>query len=106
MVSIYMDMEKHQLKIDGHANADEFGKDLVCCAVSILVQTLSRYIEARKTTGDLISAVNVIESGKAEITAEPRAWFEREITAAFATVRLGLRALAEDYPENIKMEEV
>lgn len=41
-----------EVKITGHANSDEYGKDLVCCAVSILVQGLVASFEAL-TTDDI-----------------------------------------------------
>ena len=106
MVSIYLNMEKHQLMIDGHAGAAEPGKDLVCCAISILAESLSRYLEARESMGNLKYVINEVKPGKTFISTVPSEWSVKEIQGAFAMTREGLRALAEEYPENIKMEEV
>ena len=105
MVSIYMNMEKLQLIIDGHAGADEPGKDLVCCSVSILAQSLSLYMDVREKAGDLKYKINEVRFGKVYIIVTPNEWSEKEIRGAYEVIREGMRALAEDYPDNVKMEE-
>ena len=106
MVGIYLNMEKRQLMIDGHADSAEPGKDLVCCAVSILAESLSRYMDAQEGNSGLKYLINEIEPGRTYISAVPSEWCEKEIQGAFGMTREGLRALAEEYPEYIRLEEV
>lgn len=105
VVNIYMDMEKLELQINGHACSAEPGKDLVCCAVSILAESISRYMERKESSGDLEFLINEIQEGRVLIKAEPNKWDMKESKGAFEVVREGFRALANEYPEYITMEE-
>ena len=105
MVRIYCNREKLELQIDGHANSAEYGKDLVCCAVSILAESLSRYLDRKEEAGELRYLVNEIAEGRVYISADPCRWDLKETVGAFEVIREGLKAIAEEYPEYIKMEE-
>ena len=106
MVRIYLNMENLELDVHGHANTAEAGKDLVCCAASMLIESLSRYAAVRESEGDMKSLINEIRGGRAIIASRPCEWSEREVTGAYEVIREGLRALARDYPEYITLEEV
>ena len=85
--------EGHVLSLQGHANNDERGKDTVCAAVSILYMTLRE-----STDGENVSSGDY---NYHEITCE-----RSEINdAAFDFAIRGLELLAEEYPENICIEE-
>ena len=85
-----------ELHVKGHAEyvkKGERGHDVVCAAISILVQTLAIRLEAvtaKYTTH--------IEPGDVEITGEGI-----RAVDTFWTVFTGLKALSDSYPENVKM---
>ena len=45
MIIIHMDMETLEVLVEGHANSADYGRDLVCCAATMLTETLARYLE-------------------------------------------------------------
>ncbi len=45
MINIKIDGVKGIFKVSGHANSNVPGKDLVCCAVSTLVQNINIFLE-------------------------------------------------------------
>jgi uncharacterized protein YsxB (DUF464 family) len=96
-----------ELEVKGHAESPRVNDcDLVCCAVSILTETLSRYMEHYMEGGYLAALDQQIKPGDSYIRAKPYGWSAGHTVTAFETIRYGLRALAEEYPEYIKLEEV
>lgn len=79
-----------QLLVEGHAGFDRRGKDVVCAGVSALVCTLAENIRRR-------GGQAALSPGRAELR-----WQEgtEELVEAFG---LGLRQLAESYPEYIRL---
>lgn len=78
------------LLVEGHAGFAERGKDVVCAGVSALVCTLAGNL--RRAGGGA-----ALSPGRAELS-----WGKgsEELVEAFG---LGLRQLAEDYPEYIRL---
>ena len=85
-----------QLVVSGHAGYNP-GNDIVCAAVSALVQTFEA--SAKEFTTDEISSS--LKDGDAVITW-PRAPTE-ELKLLIDVTCLGLIRLAGSYPENIKV---
>lgn len=85
-----------QLVVSGHAGYNP-GNDIVCAAVSALVQTFEA--SAREFTTDEIRSS--LQDGNAAISwpRAPTAKLELLIDSTY----LGLIQLAETYPENIKV---
>ena len=82
------------IEIRGHAGAAEYGRDVICAAVSALTVTLAERMRRSDTkTG----------SGWAMIPYSRRARRERE-SAEFAIC--GYRLLAEKFPENVQYQEI
>ena len=81
----------------GHAGYAESGSDIVCAAVSALVQTFEA--SAREFTADEISSS--LKDGDAVITW-PRAPTEK-LKLLIDSTCLGLIRMAGSYPENIKV---
>ena len=76
-----------RLTLRGHAGWGNRGADIVCAAVSILVETLARSLpEGETQLGD----------GFAEFRFAPG-------NPAAACARRGLSLLAESYPENVQV---
>lgn len=105
MIRIRIDMETLEMEISGHANSAEKGKDLVCCAVSTLAETLSRYLEKQMADGNLINLVDEIGNGLVYLNPTPYGWSIQETVAAYKVIREGFRALANEYTDYITLEE-
>lgn len=94
----------YEVKAEGHAGAGEYGQDIVCAAVSVLLQTLANEVTEAARAGLL--AVGVVAHGDG--------WMKVEMTPADQTqdmadawvelVQDGIDALAESYPENVELE--
>lgn len=85
------------LSVKGHAGYAEPGKDIVCAAVSILVQNLIQSIE--ELTPDKIKYS--IQPGR--VCIEYRNLSEKA-KALVDSFFIGIRMVIEDYPENVRME--
>ena len=105
MIGIRIDMETLELEISGHANSAEKGKDLVCCAVSTLAQTLAAYMEKQMGDGNLSNLSAEVQDGYVYLNPTPYGWSMQDTVTAFKTIREGFRTLARDYGEYIRLEE-
>ena len=85
------------ISVKGHAGYAEPGKDIVCAAVSILVQNLIQSIE--ELTPDKIKYS--IQPGR--VCIEYRNLSEKA-KSLFDSFFIGIRMVIEDYPENVRME--
>ena len=90
----------------GHAGAGPKGQDLVCAGVSTLAETLARAVERMYYQGMLRRCPRVeLYEGNAEIIAQPKARFRKEVAMVFWTVQNGIAELAAGFPGNVKLEE-
>lgn len=85
------------ISVKGHAGYAEPGKDIVCAAVSILVQNLIQSIE--ELTPDKIKYS--IQPGR--VCIEYRNLSEKA-KSLFDSFFIGIRMVIEDYPENVRMD--
>ena len=85
-----------EICIDGHANYDEPGRDIVCAAVSMLVQTLIQSIE--ELTSDEIKYVMI--PGTVHIQFGNLSERARLLVDSFF---VGVSMIAEEYPDNVKI---
>lgn len=79
------------LSVKGHSGYAESGKDIVCAAVSALVESMRLYLQE-------CPYCSVREDGEAILMAATIAY-----EPAFDMVHVGLEALSEQYPDNIKI---
>lgn len=84
------------LSVQGHAGYNP-GNDIVCAAVSALVQTFEA--SAREFTTDKITSS--MEDGNA-VVAWPRAP-TKELSLLIDSTCLGLAMIASEYPDNVTM---
>ena len=86
-------------KVSGHANMGEYGEDLVCAAVSAIVQTAVLGI----TDVCNISAGVSIEEGKTTCILSRDATSDelRKAAIVFDTMLAGLRSIQASYPRTI-----
>lgn len=80
---------------EGHAQGGNYGEDVICAGVSVLLQTLALRLSGRAgcsaELGSGSALIRFLRRGKAGQDVE------------FALT--GLRWLAEEYPENVQMKE-
>ena len=89
------------LRAEGHAGYAEKGKDIVCAAVSVLMQTLACSVDANNTgnTFELSDGKN----GNRLTVQAPMSVLNRD---KFDLVVEGLIRLAENYPENVQFKRL
>jgi uncharacterized protein YsxB (DUF464 family) len=93
---ITVTVNSDRIDIRGHARAGPYGQDIVCAAVSALVQTLEQAI--CELTNDVIDCE--IGSGHFNLITKhlsSAAWL---LVDAFL---LGVSRIAESYPENVRI---
>lgn len=75
--------------LEGHANSDVYGKDLICAAVSALALTLAANVEGKE------HAEVSLKPGNSRISCTP------EETGTFDCICEGFQLLAEKFPEHV-----
>ena len=89
-----------RLAVTGHANAAPRGEDLVCAAVSALVNTLYDWV-LDKGEKRLLEANLHREAGYCFIEAQAGIWEMERLLGCFEVIRFGLENLSRQYPEYI-----
>ena len=85
----------YTLEVTGHANYDEYGKDIVCAGVSALVQALIGWIEENAWK---INCINIDTKGVV-ISCEGE-----DVSAVFNMTALGLEQIANCYPDHVEID--
>ena len=89
------------LRAEGHAGYAEKGKDIVCAAVSVLMQTLACSVDA-DNTGNTFELYDGKNGNRLTVQA-PMSVLNRD---KFDLVVEGLIRLAENYPENVQFKKL
>lgn len=96
----------YEVKAKGHAGAGKYGQDIVCAAVSCLMQTLANEVE--EAVWESLVAMGVVAHGdgwmRVKVTPNRESESCNMVEAWVKLVQDGLYALAESYPENVKLE--
>ena len=87
----------YRLEVKGHAGSDEYGKDLVCAAVSAVVTGGFNSISEKK------SFKFIYDEGHALIEAIGNVNKHDEVV--LEVIEIGLKTIAEDNSQFIKIEE-
>lgn len=90
--------------VRGHAGAGEYGHDLVCAGVSILVWTLANALVRLEMDGAVTESDTKLEAGDAELRfrwADERAG---EVTLVVEAIVRGFQILAARSPEYVRYE--
>ena len=96
---IKIEIKDKQIDISGHANYDEYGKDIVCSSVSSIITTTVNAIFM--FDGDLIN----YEDSDSKVTIKVTK--DSEITDKLITNMINMfKDLESDYPKNIKIKEM
>lgn len=85
-----------EIKIEGHAEYAEHGKDIVCSAVSALVQTF--IVSVEELTSDNLECD--ISAGNAVIRYRDLSANAQLLMDSFF---IGVEMIADEYPNNVKM---
>ena len=96
----YWDDDNFGITAEGHAEHNP-GNDIVCSAISALLQTLWAGLEMHCFT----SVEHSQNSGSFTLTGSVYGYRER-VVALFDSILYGLELIAEKYPENVKIERV
>ena len=89
------------LRAEGHAGYAEKGKDIVCAAVSVLMQTLACSVD-EDNTGNTFELSDGKNGNRLTVQA-PMSVLNRD---KFDLVMEGLIRLAENYPENVQFKKL
>lgn len=97
------DKISYEVKAKGHAGAGKYGQDIVCAAVSVLMQTLANEVEEAARAG--LVALGAVAHGEGWMRVEVTPTREScdMVEAWVELVQDGLDALAESYPENVEL---
>ena len=89
-------IEKNKIEITGHANYDEYGKDIVCASVSsIVITSINACLEIDEES---IYYEDLKDKIKIEILKEDKITEKLINNMVFM-----LESLEKDYPKNIKI---
>lgn len=94
----------YEVKAKGHAGAGKYGQDIVCAAVSCLMQTLANEVEEAARAGLVALGAVAHGDGWMRVEVTPTRESCNTVEAWVELVQEGLDALAESYPENVELE--
>ena len=82
----------YEVKAEGHAGAGEYGQDIVCAAVSVLLQTLANEVVEAARAGLLAVGVVAHGDGWMKVEATPTAQTQDMVEAWVQLVQDGIRS--------------
>lgn len=88
------------ITIEGHAGYAPYGQDIVCAAVSAIVQAF--LLSAEELTADKIKAV---QSPQGQIQSIQYRELSEGAQLLMASFFVGIRMIADSYPCNLKLTE-
>lgn len=94
----------YEVKAEGHAGAGKYGQDVVCAAVSVLLQTLANEVTEAARAGLLAVGVVAHGDGWMKVEMTPTDQTQDMADAWVELVQDGIDTLAESYPENVELE--
>lgn len=97
------DKISYEVKAKGHAGAGRYGQDIVCAAVSVLMQTLANEVEEAARAGTVALGAVAYGDGWMKVEVTPTRESCDMVEAWVELVQDGLDALAERYPENVEL---
>lgn len=89
-----------KVEISGHAGYAEQGKDIVCSGISTLSQAYMYFIQELEQKGKAIMVSLLMAEGNFFMVSRAKS---PEAEGAFEMLRVGLEAMADTYPDNLKI---
>lgn len=93
------------MTVQGHADSAEYGRDLVCAAVSALAYTIAANAAILRDNKTARSATIILDPGDVDVRVNPRALYRGRVRRIFSAVCNGFQLLANQYPQNVSYEE-
>ena len=87
------------LTIKGHAEYGEYGKDIVCSAVSILAFTLQKYLADHVEELERLCIDG--EEGNMVFSCTVKGWYSDNIREGILAILGGFEILSKNYEKNI-----
>lgn len=100
MIEVAHNIRTNEITVSGHAGYAEPGKDIICAAVSVLVNTLVESME-EVTKGQLDC---IQRDGFTHIIYWP--WFDDGVQALIGAFFIGVGGVAAAYPGYVCIKEV
>lgn len=101
LVEYVVEGHRHKLTARGHAGAAPRGEDLVCCAVSTLVQTLAQRVLDLYSDGCVIGFPTTTLSAEESCVEAVGVGNGVTVRCAYETIVTGLQMLAEQWPQYV-----
>ena len=96
--------KKLSLRVEGHAEYAEHGKDIVCASATILAYTVAQYIREHKSEFESIEEVR-LDIGDTYISCEPNEELWHEMQNAFMFAKIGFAVLEHNFPQYVRLME-
>ncbi|MBU1107232.1 MAG: ribosomal-processing cysteine protease Prp [Candidatus Riflebacteria bacterium] len=87
------------LKVTGHSGLADNGSDIVCSAVSALVQTFAGGVESELQA----SLSGNLDSGNCNIRVQVGENQRQALKTVFNVFKFGFRKIAKSYPKQVKL---
>jgi uncharacterized protein YsxB (DUF464 family) len=92
------------LRLEGHAEYAEIGKDIVCASASILAYTVAQFVMEAEQSGDLVSPPQIqLESGDTFISCEPSEDILHGMQDMYLFAKMGYVLLEHNYPQYVRL---
>lgn len=88
--------DRYYVKSVGHAGYDEPGKDIVCSAVSTLIQSFAMVAGDYQDKGEALIRRLIIDDALCHIEVD-----SSSLASAFDMLKVGLESIADSYPKNV-----
>lgn len=99
-ITVRQEKEAVVLLFQGHAGTERTGNNIVCAAISSIVQALSGFLLNYARPQDVY--VSERTSGQAKFYFR----LTRDTKPAFLLCLTGLKQIAHDYPEQVSLKEI
>ena len=93
------------VRMNGHADTQPYGKDLVCAALSAYVYFLAEILEVLEKENKVWCPIKVIEPGNVHLLVLPNKEGKDTVDTVLNAVKRGLKKLSRDYPTAIMFDE-
>ena len=92
------------LRLEGHAEYAEVGKDIVCASASILAYTVAQFVMEAEHRGNLVTPAQIcLNPGNATVACEPIKEAFPTLQSVYAFAEMGYSLLAHNYPAHITL---
>lgn len=104
MINIDVNLSKFKVKIDGHADFDEEGKDIVCSAISVLFFSMCQTFDSMKEKGCFKVCKLSWDKGAGLIKINPKPEYRQHVAIIFMTICNGFDIVATEYPDYVTLD--